>query len=179
MVKPRTYFLTTRRLGFGIWQESDLDLAFRLWSDPEVTRLIGGPFSKEDVRKRLILELQTQREHQVQYWPLFLLATGDHIGCCGLRPYRVEDGIFEAGAHLKTAYQGQGYALEAAGAVIDYAFAKLNIRALFAGHNPANKASRRLIEKLGFRFTHTEFYPPMGLEHPSYLLRSEDYNAYR
>jgi RimJ/RimL family protein N-acetyltransferase len=131
------------------------------------------------VRGRLTIELQNQSEYQVQYWPLFLLANDDHVGCCGLRPYRVEERVFEAGVHLKTAYRRQGYALEAAYAVIDYAFTVLNVKGLFAGHNPANQASRRLLEKLGFRFTHTEFYLPTGLQHPSYLLSREDYDATR
>jgi hypothetical protein len=34
---------------------------------------------------------------------------------------------------------------------------------------PGNVASRRLLERLGFVYTHEEFYAPTGLEHPSYL----------
>jgi hypothetical protein len=44
------------------------------------------------------------------------------------------------------------------------------VRALFAGHNPANQASRELLARLGFRYTHDELYPPTGLMHPSYRL---------
>jgi RimJ/RimL family protein N-acetyltransferase len=65
---------------------------------------------------------------------------------------------------------GQGYADEAARAVIDYAFGSLETSELFARHNPANHASRRLLEKLGFRYTHDEHYAPTGLCHPSYML---------
>jgi RimJ/RimL family protein N-acetyltransferase len=43
--------------------------------------------------------------------------------------------------------------------------------ALFAGHHPANRSSRDLLLKLGFRYTHDEYYAPTGLQHPSYLLR--------
>jgi RimJ/RimL family protein N-acetyltransferase len=59
--------------------------------------------------------------------------------------------------------------------VIEYAFNILGVKALFAGHSPANEASRRLLEKLGFRYTHDEYYPPTGLNHPSYLLASEEF----
>jgi RimJ/RimL family protein N-acetyltransferase len=41
---------------------------------------------------------------------------------------------------------------------------------VFAGHNPANTASRGLLARLGFRYTHDELYAPTGLRHPSYLL---------
>jgi RimJ/RimL family protein N-acetyltransferase len=167
---PATYFLRSERLGFRTWSDGDLELALGLWGDPEVTRLIGGPFSEEQVRERLSREIETQRSHKVQYWPVFLLATGEHVGCSGLRPYRPEEEILEIGFHLRRAHWGHGYAPEAARAVIVHAFTTLGASALFAGHNPANDASRRLLEKLGFRYTHDETYPPTGLNHPSYLL---------
>jgi [ribosomal protein S5]-alanine N-acetyltransferase len=59
--------------------------------------------------------------------------------------------------------------------VMRYAFHPLGVKALFAGHNPGNAASRRVLEKLGFRYTHDEYYPPTGLDHPSYLLTSEEF----
>ena len=46
---------------------------------------------------------------------------------------------------------------------------------LFAGHNPENTVSRHLLQKLGFRYTHDEFYAPTGLQHPSYMMESKDY----
>jgi RimJ/RimL family protein N-acetyltransferase len=146
-----------------------------LWGDPEVTRLIGGAFSREQVQERLSREIATMHSHGIQYWPVFLLTTCEHVGCCGLRPYKSEEGICEIGIHLRRAFWGQGYAPEATRAVIKYAFNVLGVKALFAGHNPTNEASRRLLEKLGFRYTHDEYYPPTGLNHPSYLLASEEF----
>ncbi len=75
----------------------------------------------------------------------------------------------------RPAYWGFGYAPEAAQAVMRYAFHTLGARALFAGHGPANEASRRVLAKLGFRHTHDEFYLPTGLNHPSYLLTVEEF----
>ncbi|MGH7594733.1 MAG: GNAT family N-acetyltransferase [bacterium] len=64
---------------------------------------------------------------------------------------------------------------KAARAVIKYSFDELKAKALFAGHNPKNEASRLLLEKLGFQYTHDEYYPPTGLKHPSYLLKVEEW----
>ncbi len=168
-----TYFLKSERLGFRTWSEADIELAMSLWGDPEVTRLIGGPFSREQVQERLSREMVTMQSHGIQYWPIFLLATGEYAGCCGLRPYKTEVGICEVGVHLRKAFWGQGYAPEAVRTVTEYAFHALGVKALFAGHNPGNTASRRALEKLGFRYTHDEYYPPTGLHHPSYLLTAE------
>jgi RimJ/RimL family protein N-acetyltransferase len=170
------YFLTTERLGFRAWRSADMDLAMALWGDPEVTRLISanGHLTPAEVKARLERELSIQNEHGVQYWPMFILSDGALAGCCGLRPYRPEEGIYELGVHLRPLFWRQGLAMEAARGVIAYAFEQPGIRGLFAGHNPANEASRGLLLKLGFRYTHEEFYEPTGLHHPSYLLEKRD-----
>lgn len=165
------YFLTSARLGFRCWGDDDLPLAMELWGDPEATRKIGGPFTPEMVRLRLEKEISQMQEQRLQYWPIFLLDTNQHVGCAGLRPYRAEQRIYELGVHLRRAFWRQGLASEAARAVIAYAFDVLQAEALFAGHHPENEPSRQLLTRLGFVHTHDELYPPTGLMHPSYLLR--------
>jgi hypothetical protein len=32
-----------------------------------------------------------------------------------------------------------------------------------------------VMNKLGFRYTHDEFYPPTGLNHPAYLLQADEF----
>lgn len=178
MNKPTGYFLHTERLGFRLWREDDFALALGLWGDFAVTRLIDarGQLSNDQVRQKLQYEIASEKVYGVQYWPIFLLLIGEHIGCCGLRPYELSQKIYEIGFHIRSQQWGQGFASEAARRVIKYAFEELNVKALFAGHNPQNTSSRKLLEKLGFRYTHDEFYEPTGLRHPSYLLNKEDYN---
>jgi RimJ/RimL family protein N-acetyltransferase len=66
---------------------------------------------------------------------------------------------------------GRGLASEAAEGVVAWAFRPpLDAASLFAGHHPHNGASRRVLEKLGFRMVGAEVYEPTGLEHPSYVL---------
>jgi ribosomal-protein-alanine N-acetyltransferase len=167
------YFLTSAHLGFRCWSDQDLPLAIELWGDPEVTALIGGPFTPEIVRARLAKEIRQMQEHGLQYWPVFLLDGKQHIGCAGLRPYRVEERVYEFGVHLRPAFWGRGLAKEAARTVIDYGFGTLNAEALFAGHHPSNEASRRLLLNLGFVRTHEELYAPTGLMHASYRIRKK------
>jgi len=167
------YFLKTARLGFGRWSIDDLPLALALWGDPRVTRMIGGPFSREEVEAMLEREIASMGVHNVQYWPLFLLHGDTHVGCAGLRPYKRKDQTYEMGFHLRPEYWGRGLAVEAGQAIIAFAFGPLGAHALFAGHHPANAASRKVLEKLGFGFAYEEFYPPTGLSHPSYLLTSQ------
>jgi RimJ/RimL family protein N-acetyltransferase len=167
----RDYFLRSPRLGFGRWHSSDLPLALALWGDPQVTRYISAqPLTPREVELRLEREIEMERAHAIQYWPIFLLAAGEHVGCCGLRVREREPEIPELGFHIASRHWRRGYAFEAASCVIDYAFTVSNARALFAGHNPANEASRALLTRLGFVHTHGELYPATGLQHPSYRL---------
>ncbi|MGA8277810.1 MAG: GNAT family N-acetyltransferase [Rhodanobacteraceae bacterium] len=172
MIEDVAYFLRTERLGFRLWRPEDLDLAMGLWGDPLVTQLIDsrGELSAGAVAERLRNEIATCAEAGVQYWPIFLRATHEHVGCCGLLPHDLAARVYELGVHIRSRHWGVGYAHESSRAVVDYAFGTLGAKGLFAGHNPKNEVSRRLLAKLGFRHTHDEFYAPTGLMHPSYTL---------
>lgn len=162
------------RLGFRQWLASDLELAADLWGDGEVTALIGGPFGPAEVRARFDAERASLARDGVQYWPIFSLQDGEHVGCCGLRARAPEPLTLELGFHILHRHWRRGFATEAARRVIRYAFEDIGAAALFAGHNPENHDSGRILGKLGFRHTHDELYEPTGLMHPSYLLRRDD-----
>jgi [ribosomal protein S5]-alanine N-acetyltransferase len=164
------YFLRTARLGLRLWRAEDLSLALSLWGDARATRLIGGPFSEEHIQKRLALEIDTMKTQRVQFWPVFLLTSGDFIGCCGFRPHKPEQHIYELGYAFLEPYWGKGFAMESAQALLAHARSELGASAFFAGHHPENLASRKILGKLGFRYTHEELYPPTGKMHPCYFL---------
>lgn len=170
----REYFMKSERLGFSLWQEEDLEAAKLLWGESDVTRYICGPgvFTSDEIADRLALEIRNGREFHIQYWPVFFLETGELAGCCGLRPCREEAGAYEMGVHFRKKFWGQGYALEAARRVIEYAFCSVNAKKLFAGHHPENLRSSSLLKKLGFTYLEDEYYEPTGLMHPSYVMEN-------
>jgi len=143
----------------------------KLWGDATVTAFITAqPFTASQVEERVREEVERQSKQGVQYNPIFLRATGDLVGCCGFRPRDTSTGVLELGFLLRTQFWGQGLATEAARAAVEHAFDVLGAPAIFAGHHPENSASRHVLEKLGFRQTHVEVYPPTGRQHPCYLL---------
>ena len=79
------------------------------------------------------------------------------------------------GYQLRVNSWGKGYATEAAGLVLEYAFSRLNLSAVYAGHHPDNHGSRKILLALGFEYTHEEFYVPTQQMEPSYLLTRERY----
>jgi RimJ/RimL family protein N-acetyltransferase len=76
---------------------------------------------------------------------------GSLIGGCGLM--QRGEGIPEIGYWFGVPFWGQGFATEAARAVIDHAFTDLGHAALQAGARVSNPASRRVLEKCGFQWT--------------------------
>lgn len=164
------YFLKSARIGFRTWSLDDIGRAIELWGDLEVTKFIGGPFSNSQIQRRLLTEKSILRLHNIQYWPIFMLETNEFIGCCGLRPYKPDERIYEIGFNIKKEYWRQGYAMEAAQKVVAYTFSNLKAKALFAGHHPENVISKELLEKLGFQYISDEYFEPTGLDHPSYVL---------
>jgi ribosomal-protein-alanine N-acetyltransferase len=172
MSSPATspYFLATERLGFRCWTREDLPLARELWGDLEVTRFFGGPFPDKEIDERLQRELSRMDSDGFQYWPIFHISNNEHVGCCGLRPYRPEQQMPELGFHLRPEFWGQGLAVEAARAVIAYAFGSLGAKSLSAGHHPQNLASKKVLEKLGFRYIYDEFFPTLRMDIPYYQL---------
>ena len=177
MTHESVCFLCTKRLGFRLWTLDDFDLALGLWGDFKVTGLIDarGQLSKAQVKERLAQEIATAEVHGVQYWPIFLLSNDEHVGCCGLRPYDVSKGVYEIGFQICSKHWKRGFASEGARVAMEYAFDNLGVSSLFAGHNPKNEASRYLLEKLGFRYSHDEYYGPTVLKHPSYMMGLEEY----
>ncbi len=176
-MSEQNYFLSTTRLGFRCWTQEDFPLALMLWSDPKVSSLLSKqPWREADVRKMLDNELEYKKSYGVQYWLVFRLADNEFIGACGLRPYHPREIIYLFGCHLRPIHWNNGYATEAATAVVDYAFSQLKANGLFTGHHPDNFASARVLLKLGFEEIEPQLYEPTGLIHPNYILNAKQFS---
>ena len=164
----------TERLVARSWQIEDLPLAMELWGDPAVTALIDsrGKLTNAQVGEKLRAEIERERSGGVQYWALFDHRNGEFVGCGGLRPwvYTPGEANFEVGFHLVRRCWGKGFGTEAALGALEYAWEKLQLSKVYAGHHPDNHASEKILKKLGFEFIENVFYEPTGLMHPSYVV---------
>ncbi|OIQ66787.1 putative succinyl-CoA transferasec [mine drainage metagenome] len=64
----------------------------------------------------------------------------------------------ELGYWLGVEYWGQGFATEAARAVIDFTFEEFDAKQLISGARVANPASRNILEKCGFQWSGVELH---------------------
>ena len=163
----------TERLLARSWQTEDLPLALELWGDPAVTALIDSrdKLTGAQVHEKLHAEIERGKSSGVQYWALFNHRNGDFVGCGGLRPwvYTPSEVNIEVGFHLVRRCWGKGLGTEAALGALQYAWEKLQLSKVYAGHHPDNRASEKILKKLGFEFIEHVFYKPTGLMHPSYV----------
>jgi len=86
------------------------------------------------------------------------------IGLIGVAPKRELGGEIEILFSIADEYQGCGYATEAGKAMIWWAFEQAGQKVLSAIVKPENKASRRVIEKLGFVYGDTRILPYDGAD---------------
>jgi [ribosomal protein S5]-alanine N-acetyltransferase len=77
-------------------------------------------------------------------------ASGTVIGSCGYKGPPGREAVVEIAYGLDPAYQGRGYATEAARALIAFAFGSGLVRLVRAHTRPAENASTRVLTKCGF-----------------------------
>jgi ribosomal-protein-alanine N-acetyltransferase len=162
--------LETERLVFSKWTEDDLEDARKLWGNPNITKYVSkNPYTDEQILERLRKEVIKDKDCGLQYWKLNQKSDNDFAGCCGFRVYDEEKKILELGYHVAEHHWGKGFATEAGKRAVEYAFT-LPYEKLFAAHHPENLASQNVLEKLGFKFSHMEYYEPTDVYDRAYFL---------
>ncbi len=76
-------------------------------------------------------------------------ATLPLIGNCGIRMEAAGAREADIGYELAPAHWGNGYATEAARAMVEFGFCELGVERVWAWCNAENRASSRVLEKLG------------------------------
>jgi RimJ/RimL family protein N-acetyltransferase len=79
-------------------------------------------------------------------------ATGTAVVWCGLHDIDWQARQCDTGYWVRKKAQRQGFATEAANAMVRYAFGALGMRRIGPTHSVGNEASRRIAERLGFSF---------------------------
>lgn len=145
--------LRTPRLRLRPLTAADLDGLLPIVTDPEVMRFIGGP-CRDRVAARRWLDDRLSRGDTpgMGAWAVECLACGRIAGICCLWPSRpLPGGPPETGWIFDRGHWGQGYATEAARAVLRHGFDTLGLPEIWALIGPGNAASLAVAGRLGFR----------------------------
>lgn len=146
--------LNTERLLLRQFRMSDKDVIQKLCSDRDIaatTLSIPHPFTLEDAEKWLKNKEEDYREGKEIAWAICLKNSEKLIGAVGMRLESKHESA-ELGFWVGKPYWEQGYVTEAAGKVLNFGFHKLGLHRLEAHHIVGNKASGRVLEKLGMKY---------------------------
>lgn len=173
--------LETKRLTLRPWREEDAAECFRYAQDPRVGPAAGWPVHTSVENSRQVIR---QVLMAPETYAVVLKETGLPIGSIGLHHSDNAPGQEEAGLGywLGFPYWGRGLAPEAARGLLRHAFEDLGLARIWCAYFEGNEKSKRVQEKLGFRYQRTNeaaFVPQLGeyrRVHVSLLTR-EDWNA--
>jgi RimJ/RimL family protein N-acetyltransferase len=164
---------SSARLTFRSWTGKDTALAEALWCDSEVTRFFGGAMTRQQAHDRLNMEIEREKRLGLQYWPIFFRETGEFAGCAGLRDWQMDAEKIEAGVHLMRSAWVLRLGEEALRAVLAYGFDTLSLPIIVAGHGIGHENSQRLLERVGFGYTHNTMWGPKAIEVCMYAIHTE------
>jgi len=160
--------IETERLRLRAHRTDDYAAAVALWSDPDVTRYIGGrPFTPEESWGRLLRYVGHWTVLHFGYWAVEEKATGDVIGELGFADYRRDlepslVGVPEIGWVFAPRAHGKGYATEGVQAAVAWGDTYLASPQTACLIHPENRPSFRVAEKCGYR----ELQPAMYRGNP-------------
>jgi RimJ/RimL family protein N-acetyltransferase len=143
--------IETDRLTIRSFLESDIPEYAAIVGDPEVTGFLGdgSPHSYEQAAAYICDCIRSEAEEGFARYAVIIRETGELIGFCGFK--KIHDYIDFGWRYARRAW-GNGYATEAARAVLDYGINTLKLSSIVAKSAVENTGSVRVTEKIGMHF---------------------------
>lgn len=146
--------LETEQLIMREWRKGDFAEYHAMNQDGAVRDYYPGLQSLEKSKAFMARAAEQDAKHGYFFQPVFEKASGRFVGDLGLAKIEFDApfaGGTEIGWMLKQQYWGQGYAVEMARALLEYAFRTVALPEVVAFTVPTNLKSRRVMEKLGMQ----------------------------
>ncbi|HEX9036889.1 MAG TPA: GNAT family N-acetyltransferase, partial [Ktedonobacterales bacterium] len=169
--------METERLGLRRFTPDDVDNLVALDGDPEVMRYLNGgePTPRAAIERDILPGFMRSYAADGPFgvWALVERASGAFLGWVSLRPDSERSGEATLGYRLRRFTWGQGYATEAARALLGAAFRDGGVQRVTATTYQDNAASRRVMEKLGMRLARAFRYTAGHLASNTYVAAGE------
>jgi [ribosomal protein S5]-alanine N-acetyltransferase len=145
--------IKTARLRIRGLEHADLEPFFAVCGNAEAMQWMGDrqPISFEDTKRWIDISQNNYCQHKRGCMAVCEQESGNLVGFCGL--------VSGLGEQIELIYAflpsvwGRGYATEAASAMLEYS--KTILPRVLATIYPDNIPSQRVLEKLGFGYSHT------------------------
>jgi ribosomal-protein-alanine N-acetyltransferase len=114
--------LETKRFLIRSLRVEDVATLAKLWTNPDVTRFMGGPRNYEEVHAELMKDARLVPSPKYDLWAVIEKVTGDIAGHCGIIDKDIENTReFELVYVIDKSSWGKGYATEISSAIKDFA----------------------------------------------------------
>ncbi|WP_100813118.1 GNAT family N-acetyltransferase [Microbacterium lacus] len=142
--------LETPRLTLRELTDEDVAALHRALGDPVVMSAYEHGFELDETRAWVRRQRERYSTDGFGLWGVVLRETGELIGDCGITTQQIEDdSVIEVGYHLARDHWHQGYAVEAARNCVNWAFATLDVDAVYAKVRDTNLPSMNVAIRLG------------------------------
>ena len=147
--------IKTTRLILRPWEEADAEECYKYAKDPRVGPIAGWPAHKnieetKDVIRNILMTDET--------YAIVLKETGLIVGSIALMfktNLAQKEDEAELGYWIGVPYWGRGLVPEASRELIRHGFEDLHLNRIWCGYYDGNERSKRVQEKLGFKYQRT------------------------
>ncbi|NPA73396.1 MAG: GNAT family N-acetyltransferase [Epsilonproteobacteria bacterium] len=128
----------------------------KIFSDKDVMRytFFEKIFSLDETMEFIKAYFSKDHDNPLGLVGVYLNDSGTLIGFAGILEFEYKNAKeYELGFVLGCEFWGKGYATKIGKAQIDFAFKDMGLKRIYALINPKNKASKRVVAKLGMKHT--------------------------
>lgn len=157
--------LKTERLVLRKWMETDAESLFEYAKDPRIGPIAGWPPHKSVEES---LNVIRNVFNGAECYAICEKENEKAIGAIELKlnghtDMTDQDDECELGYWLGQPFWGRGYVTEAAREILRHGFEDLGMNIIWCGYYDGNQKSKRVQEKLGFTYHHTDENVPVPL----------------
>lgn len=178
--------LETSRLILRPWQEADAEALYKYAKNPAIGPIAGWhPHTSVAESLEIIRTVFAAPET----YAVVLKETGEPVGSAGvmftdgMHSAAMQDNEAEIGYWIGVPYWGQGLIPEAVRCLLERCFIDLGVSAVWCGYYDGNNQSRRVMEKCGLTYHHTETgnVSPLGDVRTEHFMRitAEEWQSLR
>lgn len=149
--------LETERIILRHWKENDAKELYKYAKDPQVGPIAGWPVHTDEENSRQIIK---EVFNDDETYAVVLKETNLPVGSIGLligdkSNIAIEDNEGEIGYWIGVPYWGKGLIPEAVKELMRHGFEDLKLEKIWCGYFEGNEKSKRVQEKCGFKYDHT------------------------
>lgn len=147
--------IESKRIILRNWEEKDIDELIEGLNNINVSKWLAAvpyPYTKKDAEEFITYAKLSEEDSKDLMLAIVLKENNKVIGGTSIQCINKKDGTATGGIWLNEKYQKNGYGTEAFSTRVKYCFEILGLRRLENGYFANNEKSKKMQEKLGYKY---------------------------